>query len=126
MSDSALPPTITGKDILEMLNAPTQYNEFKQFAESGALCSPKYNPAFRGRGKDDELGIRMKDNLHIYEKQIHPRLQIGNYFLMMLSKEEMANPSTTMIRPTKNTKLWLCQVYEAIGYKDNIKLWGEI
>ena len=83
------------------------------------MCSPKHNPAFRGQGKDDELGIRIKDNIHIYKKQIHPRLQIGNYFLMM-----MANSATTTLQPRKSVKLWLCQVYDAIGDTNSIKFMG--
>ena len=52
----------------------------KQFAESGKLCSPNHNPAFRGRGKNDEWGNLIKGR-----GQNHPRLQIGNYFFMMMA-----------------------------------------
>ena len=106
--------TITGKDILEMLNAPTQYDEFKRFTESGKLCSPNHNPAFRGRGKNDEYGNLIKGR-----GQNHPRLQIGNYFFMM-----MADSMKSRIIPKKRAKLWLCQVYEAIGFLDSIKFNG--
>lgn len=107
MSNLPPPPvdTITGKDILEMLNAPTQYDEFKRFTESGKLCSPNHNPAFRGRGKNDEWGNLIKGR-----GQNHPRLQIGNYFFMM--KAESMKSRTI---PKKRANLWLCQVYEAIG-----------
>tara|TARA_Y100000389_G_scaffold205136_2_gene263864 strand:- start:15410 stop:16012 length:603 start_codon:yes stop_codon:yes gene_type:complete len=104
--------TITGKDILEMLNAPTQYGEFKQFAQSGKLCSPNHNPAFRGLGRYDEYGNLIKDM-----KQNHPRLEIGNYFLMM-----MADANRHITIPKKRAKLWLCQVYEAVGFSDRAKL----
>jgi hypothetical protein len=113
-----IPPpvdTITGKDILEMLNAPTQYDEFKQFAESGKLCSPNHNPAFRGRGKNDEWGNLIKGR-----GQNHPRLQIGNYFFMMMADSNI----NSRIIPKKSAKLWLCQVYEAIGFSDSIKFKG--
>jgi hypothetical protein len=94
--------TITGMDILKMLNAPTKYYEFKEFAESGKLCSPKYNPAFRGQGKDDEWGNPIKGR-----QESHPRLQIGNYFLLIKSSK-VASPT----QPERNARLWICQVYE--------------
>jgi hypothetical protein len=118
-----IPPpvdTITGKDILEMLNAPTQYDEFKQFAESGMLCSPSHNPAFRGRGKNDEWGNLINSIPFQDRKQNHPRLEIGNYFLMMAGDSNI----NSRIVPSKKTTLWLCQVYEAIGFSNSIKFKG--
>ena len=117
MSNLPPPPvdTITGNDILEMLNAPTQYDEFKQFAESGKLCSPNHNPAYRGLGKYGEYG-----NLITEMKRNHPRLEIGNYFLMMISDVE----NTKRIVPSKRATFWLCQVYETIGFSDSIKFKG--
>jgi hypothetical protein len=117
MSEYFSPPvdSITGLDILKMLNAPTQYDEFKQFAESGKLCSPNHNPAFRGLGKYDEWA-----NLINGRRQNHPRLEIGNYFLLMQANVD--NPMRIVL--SKRATIWLCQVYEAIGFSDSIKYKG--
>jgi hypothetical protein len=61
----------------------------------------------------------MKDNLHIYEKRIHPRLQIGNYFLMIMGERR-----SYQYQPRKNAKFWLCQVYESKERQFSIKFMG--
>ena len=78
------------------------------------MCSPNHNPPFRGRGKNDEWGNLIKGR-----GQNHPRLQIGNYFFMM-----MADSMKSRTIPKRSAKLWLCQVYEAIGVSDSIKFKG--
>ena len=101
MSEIPFPvDSITGLDILKMLNAPTEYPQFLSFRNSQRFVNN--NPAFRGFGKYDEHQ-RLID---ISKRPNNPRLQIGNWFLILISQKY---PSPKPLLPSH---LFMYQVYE--------------
>jgi len=100
MSEYLSPPvdSITGLDILKMLNAPTDYKDFVVFCNKGGFV--KDNPAYRGGGRWDEQGMKVS----ITNTPNHSRLQIGKWFLLLIGENDLAN------RPNARAGIYVYQV----------------
>lgn len=115
MSKYLSPPvdSITGLDILKMLNAPTDYKDFVVFCNKGGFVID--NPAYRGSGKLDEQGMKVS----ITNNPNHSRLQIGKWFLILIGENALAN------KPNAKGSIYVYQVYKP-AYKGAEKYLGVV